>query len=361
MKAIVYNLWVLSILLFCHLAYGQKASTKQWEKSFTVPKSQRLFLENQHGDILVRGWERDEALIKVSISIDSKNGSRPRTLLDQVEIKEEQIPEGVKIISSVQEVKKGFWDKYISSGNRNAMDIIHLKIDYEVYVPKDLALDIQNRFGDLIVDGWNGELAAVIGHGDIWVNNHLEQAWFTLEYGTLKTKSLGQSIVKVANGEVDMDNVEALELHSEGSEIKLGQISRLIMTSDKDEVKMDKVGALKIKSKFSRMTVDTLSHTMAVSMKLSELKVKRVSDPELQISIDQESSDIHLNVSGVSFGFKAILTEGLLRIPKSFKNIQSEVLDEKKRIREVHAVYGTPHTGRMSIKGDKGIVILSEN
>tara|TARA_R110002012_G_scaffold72738_1_gene185784 strand:- start:29103 stop:30188 length:1086 start_codon:yes stop_codon:yes gene_type:complete len=361
MKAIVYNLWVCSMLLLGHLVHGQKVNSKQWETSFRIPKSQRLFLENQYGNILIQGWERNETVVKVKIMVDSGTGVEQQTLLEQVEIREEHLKEGVQISTLIDAVKKGFWDKFISHGNRNSMDMVDLTIDYEVYVPQDLALDIRNKFGDLTIDGWNGELTAAVGHGDIWVNNYLEQARFTLEYGTLKTKDLGQSIVNITNGKMDMDHVEKLELQSQGTEVNIGHVSRMVFTSDKDRVDVGTVGSLKASLIFSIMQIGSLSGAVELSLKLSELKVLQVSHPELQISIDQESSDIHLNVSGTSFAFHSILKEGLLRVPKTFEHVESHVLDPKKRIREIHADYGTPTTGKLSIKGNRGIVILSED
>ncbi|MBR9853074.1 MAG: hypothetical protein GYB37_00635 [Algicola sp.] len=361
MKAIVYNLWIMSILFFGHLAYAQKVNSKQWEKALAIPKSQQLFLENQYGSIFIKGWERDETVIKVNISINDKKENRGQSTLEQVKIREEQMKNGVKVITQIEEVKKGFWDKYISSGNRNTMDVVHMTIDYEVNVPKDLAVNVRNKFGDLTIDGWNGELTAVVDHGDIWVNNYLDQAQFTMSYGNLSAKSLGICVVRIENGKVDMDNVEALELHSEGTTISLGQVSNFILNSDKDEIKVDKVGSIIADLKYSKMDVQTLSNAMEALMKLCELRVFKIDNPNAQVRIAQESSDIDLNVLGTSLTFNAVLTEGLLRIPKTFKNIQNKVLDEKKRIREIHGVYGTPQTGSISMKGDKGIIVLSEN
>ncbi len=95
-------------------------------------------------------------------------------------------------------------------------------------------------------------------------------------------------------------------------------------------------------------------------MHVAELKVLRISNLDATVDINQESSDIQINIENLSFKFNAVLEQGLLRLPKTFSNIESNVIDKGKRIREINAMYGNSPSGLFSFTGKKGIIILEE-
>ncbi len=95
-------------------------------------------------------------------------------------------------------------------------------------------------------------------------------------------------------------------------------------------------------------------------MKISELSMSHISGTTAQINLEQQSSEIILNIKDFSFKLNATLQEGLLRLPKSFENVESKMLDKGKKIREIKAIYGTKTEGHISITGEKGVILLKE-
>ncbi len=112
--------------------------------------------------------------------------------------------------------------------------------------------------------------------------------------------------------------------------------------------------------KFTTALVKSVGNTINISTKVTDFKVSRFLKPDPVVFINQESSDISLNISGTSFAFDAVLEEGLLRLPKTFDNINSRMVDDVKKIREIEATYGKKMQGRVSLNGNKGVVILKE-
>jgi hypothetical protein len=97
-----------------------------------------------------------------------------------------------------------------------------------------------------------------------------------------------------------------------------------------------------------------------MSMKVADFRVLRIAKPNANVSINQESSDISLNITGLTFKFDATLEEGFLRLPKTFSNVKSNVIDKSKRIRKITASYGKAPTGTFSFTGNKGVIALKE-
>ena len=95
-------------------------------------------------------------------------------------------------------------------------------------------------------------------------------------------------------------------------------------------------------------------------MNLAELRVKKIKDTNPEVRINQQSSDIHINIKDLSFKFKANLEEGLIRLPKTVSNLKNNIIDKSKRIREISGTYGIKPLGTFTFIGDKGVIVLDE-
>ena len=95
-------------------------------------------------------------------------------------------------------------------------------------------------------------------------------------------------------------------------------------------------------------------------MKIADFRVRKILNKDAEVNIEQESSDISLAVAGFSHQFSATLEQGVVRLPKSFENVDSKLLDKGRKLREIRATYGDAQTGRISIGGLKGIVTLND-
>ena len=97
-----------------------------------------------------------------------------------------------------------------------------------------------------------------------------------------------------------------------------------------------------------------------MNMKIADFRVLGILDPTADIAIEQESSEISLNITDFSHRFDATVEQGLVRLPKSYEDIDSKMLDKGKKLREIHATYGKDIQGKISITGKKGVVLLKE-
>ena len=95
-------------------------------------------------------------------------------------------------------------------------------------------------------------------------------------------------------------------------------------------------------------------------MKIADFRVSGIFEPNATIAIEQVSSEISLNITDFSHRFEATLEQGLVRLPKTYYDIDSQVLDKGKKLREIKASYGKALNGKISVTGKKGVVLLKE-
>ncbi|WP_344929643.1 hypothetical protein [Aquimarina addita] len=362
MKDTYYNKIVVLILIFC-FGYALKAQeevSKIIEKSYDLTNVGELQLENKYGNININGWDQNKIQIKINVIVNKKEKEYAQDLLNRIKPSISYSKEFISIFSYIEEKENGFFSKLLNRANPFDFDKGNIQINYDINLPINAEVQITNKFGDIFTNGWNGKLNTNIGHGNIWIQDNLTNASIEMKFGKLKAKSIAYGSIKIKNSELDIENSKNLSLNSSGSTIALKNISNLEIYSSKDKVTIRQVDKIRGELKFSNMILEEVSENIDLTMDVADFNAYKITKSNANIDIKQKSSEVHLNISDLNFYFNASLEQGLLRIPKSFTNINTTIIDKSKKLRNVTASYGNDTKGKIQIHGIKGVVILSE-
>lgn len=351
---------IVAILLCSSISYAQETVAKKIERSYPFSNKGELHINNKYGNININGWDKKSIKITLHVEVSHKKRENANSMLERIDADFNVNTNFISISTEINEKSSGFFAKYFDKVNPFDLNMSNVKINYTVYLPTTAEIDVTNKFGDVIISNWNGKLKATIEHGDAWINENLTKAVINMKFGKIKTRDLSYGTINLKNGELDLVASKQLFINSSGSKIYVDAINSLELNSSKDEITINEVTNLQGDLEFSKITVNTLGDEMRIASLVTELKIYSIRRPDSKIFIDQESSEININISGQSLRFTAVLEEGLLRIPTSFRDIDTAVINNGKKIREISANYGKGTPGEYTIKGLKGIIILKE-
>jgi len=345
---------------FCNISNGQETISKKIEKSYSLTNNGELHIDNKYGEILINGWDKNTIQIETAIKVTHRKAEKATNLLGRIEPKFTVTTSVVKIETEIGKKSATSFSKYFNKVNPFDFDKGNVEINYTIYMPSNAEITIINKFGDVIISDWNGKLKTTMQHGDLWINENLTNATINMKFGKLKAKSILYGDLTIKNGEINLDESRILELNSNGSTIEATKIKSLELYSNKDEIVIGKLTEVKGQVKFSKINLKEVKDQINLTTKLADIKVSEISNQKANIQFNQESSDIHINIADFDFQFNAKLEQGLLRVPTSFRNVKNNVIDKGKKIREINAYYGNKPSGKISIKGYKGVIILKE-
>mgnify|MGYP000005419982 CR=1 FL=1 len=354
------------ILLFMILTtqsyslYGQEKVLKKIAKTYTMTNAGKLTLENKYGDVIINGWDKNSIKITVNIKVVHRKKENAKSLLDRINIDVKNTNDFVLIRSEIADKNTGFFAKYFNKANPFDYDKTNIQIDYEIYMPLNAEVNISNKFGDVILEDFTGKLKATVQHGDMWINDDLTNASLDVKFGKLDAKSILYGSIRLKNGELNLENSDNLRIDSSGTIIHIDSVSLLEIYSSKDNITINKLSEIKGEFQFSKVYLNTVEKEIKLSMNLADFKVDNIIKRDAIIKINQVSSDLNINITNLAFSFNAKLEQGLLRIPKSFKNLKTTILDKGRKIRQITAGYGKKTSGKISFTGRKGIILLSE-
>ncbi len=353
-------LWMALLLFSVHVASAQERVSKTVEKSFPLTDSGELVLENKYGNINVTGWVQDKVSVKIDIKVNHRKYDTAKDLLGRINPEIKSGSGYVSIVSEIRNKNTGWFADFFNRTNPIDIDRSRVQIDYEVFLPSKTKLKVTNRFGDVLLEGWSGELNTLIEHGDLWISEDLNKADIILKFGKVRARNLNYASLNLKNGELDMENSKSLRLNGSGTEMSMGEVNSLEIYSNKDDISIDEVGTIYGNLKFTTLNLERLTQDVDLTMKIADFRVRQIENPNAEITVEQESSDIDLTVTDFSHHFKAILEQGVVRLPKSFENVNSSMLDKGRKLREINATYGRDKSGFISINGIKGIVTIND-
>ena len=354
------NKLLLILLIVSYQLFSQETITKKIEKTFEMTNAGELHIENKYGNVNITGWEENNIAITIAIKANSKKKENTEDLINRIVPKFKSADNFVSVVSEINKKNTSLFSRYFNKVNPFDFDKSNIEISYTIYLPSKAEIDITNKFGDIIIDNWTGKLKANTEHGDLWVNQSIANANIDMKFGKLRTKSIAYGNISLKNGAIDIENSQDLSLTTSGTTIELNKINALELISSKDEITIENVENIRGTIKFSNVQLDTVVSTIDLSLKIADLNVSKMNKADALVTIHQESSDVTMNITNLSFKFDATLEEGLLRLPKSFTNIKSNVIDKGKKIRKIDASYGKLRNGTFSFTGKKGTILLKE-
>lgn len=363
MKDIFYKKLILSFLIIftVHSINAQEELSKSIEKIYDFTNAGELQLENKYGNIIINGWSQNKIKVSIDIVVNKKDKDDAEDLLARIKPSITTLDQSIIIFSNIEEKSDSFFSKVFNRVNPFDFDKGSIQIDYRISLPINAEIQVTNKFGDIVINDWNGKLKTNLQHGDMWINNDIINANIEMKFGKLQTKSISYGKIALKNSEFDHQTSKNLRIISSGSTIMIDQVTDLEIYSSKDKITIENIEEIKGELKFSNIILENLRNEVDLIMDVADFKIKNILKPNANININQKSSELSINISDLNFDFSASLEQGLLRIPKTFKNIKNKVIDTKKRIREIKANYGIDsNKGAFHITGVKGVIILKE-
>jgi len=165
------------LLLFVALSLSQiiraqETISKTIEKNLSINADGTFYLNNKYGNVEVNGWEEDHLDIVMSVKVFNKKEDEALDLLERIQPEIKIVGDMIYVTSMVVEKGGNAISRYFSKANPLKLDKNSVQIDYSINLPKNVSIDINNKFGDVIIDNFEGKLNTNLQHGDMWINNN---------------------------------------------------------------------------------------------------------------------------------------------------------------------------------------------
>ncbi|MCK4345776.1 MAG: DUF4097 family beta strand repeat protein [Bacteroidales bacterium] len=325
MKAQKFKFGILFIFI---VAFGlttaytiQDEFTKKYHEEFDTNKNTELIIQNKFGEVDIKDWDKNLVEIDVVITVEHPDKERAERILSMFSVEISQEGNTIKAITKIDEK---FHRMNRSWGNKGK----RFSIDYTVNMPKDLKLDLSNKYGNTFINELTGEVSIEIKYGNLKANKILRSntkplSKLTLGYGkaTIEEANWLKLDVKYCKGKgVEISKCKALVIVSKYSNIYVNEGSSIVAESKYDDYEIGHVTNFVCESGYTSYKFEQIDKKFDLTTKYGSVKVGYIPKDFESIKISNEYGGITLGIDeNASYYLKGEAKYGKIQHPESGK------------------------------------------
>jgi hypothetical protein len=326
------------------------SETKNISRSFPSVPNMRVEVINKYGDVQIETWNKDSVRVEVNITAQSDDMEDVRVLLDMADV---DISGGSGFVLAQLN-----WGQNQSAWKRSAVEVMlnlnkdqRLNIDYTIYMPANLSLKIDNRFGNVVFGDFTGKTYLQVMHGDVRAHQLKDLRSAVVKYGRMDIDELGEGTVSLSFGEINCNKVDELSINSSSSEINIEKVNALVVSSTSDKFDLEYVGKISGSGMLSNFRIRELTQKLVLTAKFGSVSIRKVKQDFEMITLSAYSNDVSIGFeSQAAFAFGIQLENGKnFTFPQSMVNIEDDELIGK--IRRIKGSFNKGTSQKVTISG----------
>lgn len=254
---------------------------------FDVNHINNINIIAQHADVNILNWEKDSISVETTIEILSDKPNLSKEMLDEIQI-------NIVTYGKTLQVKT----KLSNDFNRT----IPYKINYNIFFPKKLSIDVENSYGSVNLSEIEGGVNANIAYCNINIksiksSNDSIKNKLNLSYCKGSINHLGFADLHINNSEIKILDTNDLTCISSYSIFSLENMDNYKGSSNMDNIKFGNTRNISFKAENSIVLLRKFSNNAFFELTKGKLTLMNsgVNFNELIINnVDTETS-IHLN------------------------------------------------------------------
>lgn len=333
-----YN--IIALLLFSStLAFAQVRQERDYNRSFSIEENAKVEIVSKYGEVIIQTWDYDSVKFEVLVKAEGRNSSVVRKSMDRVSIRFRKVG---SIVSAITQVEKGsgFLGGLMSEVEGVVGPNNKLQVDYQVWIPENVDLSVENKFGDVYLSDLFGKIDLDVSHGDIKANHINQSMILKHSFGKSSFGNIEDANLTLRGAEFKVDEAGKLNFESGSSEIVIDKVDRIQFNSRNDKIKLMEVTEVTGEGSFTDLTTEYIGGSARLDFSYGDIYLSRINRDFNSIDITGKSTDINLILNQASY-IKTIIKgpEDRMILPNSMLTMKKETFEDE---------------GLISLSGDVG-------
>jgi hypothetical protein len=309
------------------------SKTKSYKFEYSVSENDKLNVKNKYGNIKVIFWNKNMVSAQVTVSASAPSQDLLNKYLDQISIESSKVGSEINIFSIINL-------RSHSAQNNNTKLESNFKINYTIYIPDYLPINISNSFGEVELPDFMAPISLNLNHSD------------------LKGKIIANNLSSInANfGSIDLKAMKGGRLNSNFTDVKISELKNITLNNNHGNLKVDNVSELNGILNYSKGYLGGIGEMIKLKMNYTDdFEIKNIKESIKNLEIQSNFSDLKLPVGhGFNGNFDIKTTHGSLSIrpdlPVRFsRNTSDEKRNTSNSIKTYQGKLGTSNTSKSKI------------
>lgn len=240
-----------------------------------------VFIRNPLGTVDISGEDRNDIELSYKITVYAKNLELAESLVEELSI---------IIDNNNNNIVFGLVDVKIPEG------VYGIKIDYNLLVPENMKLDIENKYGRLEVSDMTADVSLRNVYDEMDINNISGKADLYARYGNLYVKDVEELELVSGYNAIDISNVHGnADIEQDYGQGRINLINGdVVINSSYGSLYFDGIkGDIKLKSKYTQVRGEEFDGNLTANIRYGQLRLSGVSN---DLDVDGRYTAIEVNL-----------------------------------------------------------------
>lgn len=310
---------LLTLPLVLTVAAQKSELTKEYHEEYGVAENTALLLENKFGNVDIKDWDQKKITIDVLITVEHANKATAEKLLEYINVEFKQ--EGDEITA-----KTVFDERLNRESWSRGKDGKRFSIDYTVNMPKDLKLNLSNKYGDTFINELTGEALIQVKYGNLKANKIMRGnieplSKVILKYGKGSIEEADWLTLEVKYcHKFELNKATALVVMSGYSKVFVDQASSIVVDSKYDNFSLGEVNNFVAESGYTDYRFNMVRNKLILTNKYGNCEVTSIPKTFEKIEVDSKYGTVKLGIDpGASYQLNGDAGYGEITFPSTGK------------------------------------------
>ena len=345
MKIIGLNCqWILLlVVLFAGSAnvHAQFTETREFVKRFKVTPKQSIEITNKYGKVELITWEKDSVVFEIRMKVEEKKLSRLDKALNNIDFDFTQSQHYLIGRTIADKNRTQLGSEFLKFKETLLRTDGSITIDYKVWLPATNPLKIENKFGDVYIDDYQGELEIRLSNGKLKAHDFNNHTRLILNFADATVNHMSSGHVESSYSDVYIKQGDQVRYSGKSSKVEIIELNNLTVNSRRDKFRLRRIGLLEADSNFSNFRITDLTERANIRMVYGDLEIENVLSDFENIYIESKSTDINLHFPAESeFEFEINKTKAEVDLPRRMEIVEKEEIDRKEGTLRIKGYFG---------------------
>lgn len=311
-------------------ANAQFSETREFVKRFKIQEETRIDITNKYGKIELNTWDKDSVVIRFKMEINEKKPDKLRKTLDNLDFDISNSQHFLIVKTQVDKYRSQIESEFLKFKETILQTSGSIRIDLQVWLPNDHELHLENKFGDILMDDYQGEIQISLSNGKLKAGDLPKRVSLNLSFADATVNNLKNGTIISNYSDINLKNAGIIKLESKSSTIEILNSQDLYIDSRRDKYRLRLAEKVEAVTSFSHLMISELKEKANLRMSYGSVEMEKILNSFSNIYLETRSTDANLYFNPEArFNFEITETKTNLKMGRELKEENKEVIDSK--------------------------------
>jgi len=316
---------LLALLVLCSVEFAfSQPFQDQWalEKSFKVTPITEIEINNKYGMFQVHEWDKDSLKIEISVHVQENSLEKLDKVRNGIDFSFLEnthyliIETKLTAVTLVDDIRHSVLN-----------DDRPVEINYNIYLPNKNKLKLTNKYGDIFMGSYKGDLDIDLSYGKLKAYELAGKSKLKLSFADASVKKMNIAEIILDYSEFESDKINYLQMQSKSSEMNIVEIGELQLKSKRDKIFIDKLERLKFDGAYSDAKFKNVTSNAFLSVKYGDVDVYTDNPEFIRMQVTSKYADIVLGFDKgeINYDVDLVFKNVKFTYPRSLSHLQEDL------------------------------------